>query len=98
MARKLILLVAGCAALYVGSFAAVFDVEHRKGAVGNDGATTTVPRSVIGPLYRRDCDDWLCRYCSTSTLHKIFCPLNAIWAKCCFDLKSGFIIDVTKYN
>ena len=98
MARKVILLVAGSAALYVGAFVAVFDVELTKGAVGNDGITTTVPRSAIGPLYRRDCDDWLCRYCSTSTLHKIFCPLNAIWAKCYFDRKSGDIVDVTKYN
>ena|SRR5689334_16788703 len=98
MTRKLMLLVAGCAALYVGGFVAVFDVELRRGAIGNDGFATTFPRSVVGPLYRSDCDDWFSRYCSTSTLHKIFCPLNAIWTKCYFDSNSGDIVDVTKYN
>ena len=97
-ARRVAQIVAICATAYVLAFVAVFDVGLTKGAIGNDGITTKVPMSVIGPLYRRDCDDWLCRYCSTTTLHKIFYPLNTIWAKCCFDKKLGFVIDVTKYG
>ena len=78
------------AALYVLVFSAVFDVGANQGAIGHDGVTTEEPLSAIGPMYRRDCDDWICRYCSTRTLHKIFYPANAIWAKFIFGWKIQF--------
>jgi hypothetical protein len=98
MRRRVTLLLAIGATYYVLLFVAIFDVGATQGAIGYDGSTTVEPFSAIGPIYRRDCDDWICRYCSTKTIHKLFFPLNAIWAGHFFDEKSGFIIDVTKYN